>query len=55
MAKQYEYKFVRLTMTDSGQKDFKEIVTKHGADGWRFVQVFAVHPPLYELIFEREL
>lgn len=56
MAKQYEYKFVRLTITESGQKDFKDLINKHGAEGWRFVQVFAaVHVPLYELIFEREV
>lgn len=61
----YEYKFVEVKLrhgmfSTSVKEDYREIVKKHAADGWRLVQLFA--PPFsfegnaskFEIIFERK-
>ena len=64
----YEYKFVGIGLdtallsdTDKPVKDYHEVIKKHAAAGWRFVQVFAPctqhdgRAAYFELIFERRV
>lgn len=58
--KKYEYKFIRLKFRWLGEpKDYKEIIEKHGQEGWRLNQILTpsgYHGSYYfELIFEREI
>jgi len=62
----YEYKFVKvdlgMSMFESKPKeDYQDVIHKHAAEGWRFIQIFAPSTKGYgsaayfELIFERSL
>ena len=61
---EYEYKYVKIEMKagflkDKPKQEYHEIINKHAADEWRFVQIFAPGTSTYgsaeyfELIFER--
>ena len=65
MAREYEYKFVRLgegwlQVRKSGRTGYQQAVHEHARDGWRLVQIFAPGiggygaAKYYELILERE-
>ena len=60
----FDYKFVRIGLNwfgTSPERDYQDIIEKHGAEGWRLVQIFAPGTGIYgsaryfELIFEREV
>lgn len=66
MSERYEYTFVRRKVRGSffsGQFDaeYQEIIRRHAADGWRFIQAYAPATAGYgaainvDLIFERPL
>ncbi|MFS0560726.1 DUF4177 domain-containing protein [Terribacillus sp. 179-K 1B1 HS] len=60
----FEYKFVKVelgTWNSKPKEDYQDIINKHAASGWRFIQIFAPSTKGYgsaayfELIFEKNL
>jgi hypothetical protein len=58
----YEYKFTRLNVglfSGNPEQDYRRIVERHAAEGWRLVQIFAPgigaagSARYFEIIFER--
>jgi hypothetical protein len=63
-AMKYEYKFFKIELkagirTKMPKQEYHEVIERHAAEGWRFVQLFAPstsgfgEATYFELIFER--
>ena len=56
----WKYKFIALELgliTGMPKEDYREIISKEAAEGWRFVQLVSnviQNKNSYELIFEKE-
>lgn len=61
----FEYKIVKLSTKNlfnfKPEHDYRQIIKKHAAEGWRFVQIFnpgqGPHgvQPFVEIIFEKKV